>query len=675
MLKVDFHIHTVKTAVDSAFDFDIAKLKEYAEVMGLDGIAITNHNEFDLAQFRTIAHTLDITVLPGIEINLGKGKGHALLLADNDNLEDFAAKCQKISDLIKDHNDFIDVAKLREIYGDLSKYLIVPHYDKHPPVDAESLEQLGNDFIVGEVTSAKKFIYAQKNAKSKTPVLFSDARAKTDWNFKSRQTFLDVSSIDIQTMRRCLSDKTKLALSEKEGNELIQVTPDGVSISSGLTVLLGGRSSGKSHTLDQIAEYSDNVKYIKQFDLIEKAPEAAAKKFTDGVGKKQKDDGDRYLRQFRTVVDDVKNISLGADDRKVLDYVDTLLKAASETERHDAYSKSALYTESLFQTGNSDKLKKLIEAVEVLLNPGVYADTFDEHTESTKLKSLFVALVDRLRDEELTRKKREWVNTTVSNAKQALSSLSAVTRIKDVDLIEIAKNKKKIDKFEEIVHELQKPRTIEEKLMQRFTIREQSVRIKGAQELKDISGKVASFQDAFSKYGKPYEFLLELCKVEQVDPTAYYQFFTKIEYSILNEYGVEVSGGERAEFKLISEIEGAGTFDMLLIDEPESSFDNIFLSSDVNQTIKEIAKNMPVVIVTHNNTVGASIKPDYLIYTERTIVEKTPVYKVYSGRATDKYLTTVNGDSISNKEVTMRYLEAGEVEYIERKNIYEKLED
>jgi len=49
-----------------------------------------------------------------------------------------------------------------------------------------------------------------------------------------------------------------------------------------------------------------------------------------------------------------------------------------------------------------------------------------------------------------------------------------------------------------------------------------------------------------------------------------------------------VSGGERSEFRLLQEIKDAQNYDFLLIDEPESSFDNMFLKSDVNQIIREI---------------------------------------------------------------------------------------
>ncbi len=671
MKKIDFHIHTVATPLDAEFEFDISKLQEYVQVMALDGIAITNHNVFDITQFRTISNSLSATVLPGIEINLGKG--HALLIGDSNDLQDFSEKCQKVETLFK-AEDSIDVDKLREIFGDLSKYLIIPHYDKKPRVDDDSLEALGADFIAGEVSSAKKLIYAQKSAESKTPVLFSDSRAQTDWDFKARQTYLDVGTIDVRSLRLCLSDKSKVALSTQEGSELIQVTPEGVSISSGLTVLLGGRSSGKSHTLDEIAKYSDDVKYIRQFDLIEIDPEAAAKKFKEGTGKKQHEDGERYLKSFRAVVDDIKNISLKSDDKKVEEYVDSLLKSASEVGRHDLYSKTALFAENPFHTVESDKLVKLIEATETLLSPGIYAGIVEAKVPELALGELLLSLIEKYRNEELSRTKQAWVNNALKNIQYGLNASSATTPTQDVDLLEIAKNKNKVERFRNITKELQKPRTIDQKVVQRFTIQESSVPISGAQELKDISGHVTGFRDAFNVYGEPYDFLQALKDIEVVESTSYHKFFTKIEYSILNEYGVQVSGGERAEFKLISEIDSAGVFDLLLIDEPESSFDNLFLCGEVNKVIKAIAQHTPVVVVTHNNTIGASIKPNHLIYTEREINKGVPVYKIYSGKATDNELVAAGGEKVNNSEVMLRYLEAGKQEYDERGRIYEMLE-
>ena len=55
---------------------------------------------------------------------------------------------------------------------------------------------------------------------------------------------------------------------------------------------------------------------------------------------------------------------------------------------------------------------------------------------------------------------------------------------------------------------------------------------------------------------------------------------------------------------------------MLLIDEPESSFDNMFLCTAVNDILRRIASSMPVLVVTHNSTIGASIGADYVLAQE-----------------------------------------------------------
>ncbi|MBF4328153.1 hypothetical protein EAY16_23045, partial [Vibrio anguillarum] len=70
-----------------------------------------------------------------------------------------------------------------------------------------------------------------------------------------------------------------------------------------------------------------------------------------------------------------------------------------------------------------------------------------------------------------------------------------------------------------------------------------------------------------------------------------------INYEVLNSLGYKVSGGERSEFRLLQNINDAYNYDMLMIDEPESSFYNVFLLNKVNKIIKDLSKNMPVILV------------------------------------------------------------------------------
>ena len=120
MKKIDLHIHTVSTVSDSDFTFSIDTLKKYIEKSKLDVIAITNHNIFDLNQFKIIQSEISIIAFPGIEIDLPTG--HLLLISDGKDLDAFNEKCKNVSDNIQSNTDFITVEEVKSIY--LEIYLI-----------------------------------------------------------------------------------------------------------------------------------------------------------------------------------------------------------------------------------------------------------------------------------------------------------------------------------------------------------------------------------------------------------------------------------------------------------------------------------------------------------------------------------------------------------------------
>ena len=143
-------------------------------------------------------------------------------------------------------------------------------------------------------------------------------------------------------------------------------------------------------------------------------------------------------------------------------------------------------------------------------------------------------------------------------------------------------------------------------------------------------------------------------------------------YQVLNEYDKKVSGGEMAEFNLLRVLQDARQYDMLLVDEPESSFDNLFLKKNVNKEIKDISREMPVIVVTHNNTVGMLMEPDYVLYTQRQIVNGKDEYRVFSGSPGDKEFKTADAsESISSYNTLLDTLEAGEEAYKTRKGLYQ----
>jgi len=131
-----------------------------------------------------------------------------------------------------------------------------------------------------------------------------------------------------------------------------------------------------------------------------------------------------------------------------------------------------------------------------------------------------------------------------------------------------------------------------------------------------------------------------------------------------------------AEFNLLRALQDAKQYEMLLVDEPESSFDNLFLKDNVNAVIKEISTELPVVVVTHNNTVGMLMNPDYVLYTQRIITDGLDEYKIFSGSPGDKIFKTAKGDEeIASHSILLDTLEAGEEAYGARKLLYDNYKD
>ncbi|MBU1862494.1 MAG: hypothetical protein KKH94_02380 [Candidatus Omnitrophica bacterium] len=674
MKKIDFHIHTIATSNDSNFSFSLEQLKKYVNSVNIDAIAITNHNIFDRNQFNQISKAVTIPVFPGIEINLENG--HLLLITDKNELSDFYSKCSKLKGKIIKQGDSITTEELIGIFHDLSKYVLIPHYDKRPSIEKKTLTKLATYVTTGEVASPKKFIYCIKNEECLVPVYFSDSKIDSSFtDFPARQTYINCGEITFAAIRNCLRDKNKVSLSHRDGHSTFQIFDDGQELSTGLNVIMGERSSGKSFTLDRIARSLPNVKYLRQFTLVERNEKQDEEKFNKLLSESHSLLTQEYLKEFQKVVNDVTYIDIEEDERQISDYLKSLIRYAKEYEKRDAFSKAKLFREEKFQISDLNGLKQLISSVQHLIENIEYRSIINKYLSRKGLIALILELMQEYQKKEEENLKKNWLNDLISEIKRKLQIRTAATAIEDVNLYQIAINFEKVNKFNEVVEMVRKSREIMHKDIQGFKIVARTSEFLGAGELKSQSRLKATFSLAYQVYKDPYKYLQSLKLIESLPGAEYYRYFAKIQYKILNKDGFEVSGGERSEFNLLQEINDAQRYDMLLIDEPESSFDNLFLKNEVNEIIKEISKNMPVVLVTHNSTVGASIKPNYLLYTKKEVIDGKIEYHIYSGFPTDRVLVSTDGKSLSNIDVTMDCLEAGKQAYGERRRVYEDLEN
>ena len=674
MKKLDLHIHTVSTVSDHAFDFSMDCLKEYVEQNGIDAIAITNHNLFDRTQYEQIQGVLDIKVFPGIEVDIEGG--HLLVISDESDIEDFEKRCDKVYAMNGSSNtSSISEDTFIELFPDLNKYLLIPHYDKHPKLELQRVPKIREFFTCGEVTSPKKFLTMRKAANELVPVLFSDIRMAEGALLESgRQIFIDTDEVTLSAIKYSLMDSAKVSLSSDTGHSLFEVLENGLNISTGLTVVLGKRSSGKTYTLDRIAEQFDGAKYIRQFSLLSSDDEEDQRKFEELLRIRGASIAESFLSPFKEVVADVVNIDLAHDEQDLEAYLKALLQAASEAERQDIFAKCKLFHETPYAEKDLGSLISLIDAVDLLIENVEYRGIIDRFISKDSLLRLAISLREQYIAEHENDLKAHFVNDIVQSIQKELQVHSSNTPIPDVSFYQVLLNRERVRRFELIATAIKQECVIEEKGLYSYTVIARTEPFTGAQGLQRANRSHMVFKDAFAEYDHPYKYLQLLKEKDGLADSEYYKCFVNVKYEVLNQFGTKASGGERSEYNLLQSLREAARCELLLLDEPESSFDNLFLKDGVNTLLKDLSRQIPVIIATHNNTIGASVHPDYLIYTQKEILPGGEVkYHLYSGYPSSTELVDLEGMTISRRDVMLDCLEAGEPAYMDRRASYEIL--
>lgn len=669
MKKIDFHIHTKRSISDKEFEFDIEKLKEYTDVARLDAVAITNHNLFDKKQFKEITEKLEIKVFPGVEVDLENG--HVLLITDVENEDELEALCNQLQNYIMVQGDTLSYDTFQTIFSDLSNFLVIPHYKKDPALSTDTLDKLSDYIIAGEVSSPKKWerMYKDKDEKL-IPVLFSDVRIDKDMTiFPVKQTYIDCDDLTISKVKLVLSDKNKVAISMSTDISQFQILHDGTSASTGLNVVLGKRSSGKSYTLNAIYNTfkNDRIKYIKQFELVKKSDEI---KFNEIIKKNQSEFIENYLKEFKWVVNDIRKIDADKNNSEIEEYLRTLKNFASDTDKMDIYSKTKLFNEAKFSMTNTNSIENVLKNTRGLLENEEYRDLINDSVEEEKLKLLFTNAFEIYKKLKIDKKLKEKTNELIEKTQKDLGEKSSVTQIEQCNFKEILKQNNKIKLFENIANYLKKKEKLNEEGHHKFKIQTYKGKMKNATDVKNRINFTSSLVEAFSKYDKPYEYLKALEEIG-VNESILYKAFCTIDFEVKNDKNNNISGGEKAEYNLLEELIDAYKYDILLIDEPESSFDNIFLKENIIRCIKDLSSKTTIFLVTHNNTLGVLMNPDCIIYTEN----KDNEFNVYTGKITSEVLVSASGNKISSYEILMDTMEAGIDAYKERRNIYDAIKN
>ena len=663
MKKVDLHIHTIATNKDADFTFDMDKMQLYVQISKLDAIAITNHNMFDKEQFNSIKEKLNITVFPGVEVDIENA--HMIVIIDESNLDIFVEQCNQLKEKMEDGRQFISYDEFINIFNNYEQYLLIPHYKKKPTLQQPIIRKFGKNITCGEVDSIKKFCTLKKQEDDLVPILSSDVRIKKDLDvFPTRHTFLDIDDTSLKSIKYGLMDKTRVFITENKNDNEFIFTQDGLVASTKLNVIIGKRSSGKTYTLEKIKKAFDTseIKYIKQFEITEKS---GSEKFKEITQKGYEKITNEYVKPIDDVIHSILEIDLNSDNLELENYHFALINRAISFERNDIFSKTSLFNEITFDVKTNKELENLINAIKILLENENYKEIIDENINKESLQVLLMKLIDLYRKERLSEKIKKEVDKLIESIQKKLELKSSVDTIPQIDLYNMMRNRLIVSRFNEDFKKIKKKTNIFEEDYQRFKIIATKAPYKNVSEMKEGANATGSFKETFDKYylKDTFKYIKQL-KEDGVTIDKLCKTIIDIKYKVINQNGSEISGGEKAEFNLLKELEDAKNYDILLLDEPESSFDNPYIKEKINTLIKDISNKTTVFVVTHNNTLGVSNKADKLIYTMYN--EKEQKYEVYVGNFTDTMLVNKDGKSIKTYEAIVSCMEAGVKAYEER---------
>ena len=441
-----------------------------------------------------------------------------------------------------------------------------------------------------------------------------------------------------------------------------------------MNVILGERSSGKTFTLKRIRDAydEDDCLYIEQFEITN---EAKKDEFDNEIEKEDNRFFDQYFKSLQSAMDEYFEFDAGASEDAVCTYCSAVVQYAKSPS--DEYSERPIYKSVEYDLTKSKTRSNadasLRQAIRQLSNDKERHDIIGEYLDFDELQALDERLRGLMQESHLDRWQRQKCDAAVKTIKAELSKQSARKPLPSIEplkeyfrycyrqrrlagLLDKLSGSKDLDSVPEYKYLKKRTRTMCSS---------------SKQARKNVTVQIPTGTDVASLFKPKISSSVRLRVLRGFDPSvrgkACQLLFDIRSRIVLNDgSNASLSGGQRAEYLLIHKISGAAGKDVVLIDEPESSFDNPFLNSDVIKMLNDVAEHSTVFLVTHNNSLGVSLKPDCVIYTAKA----SDGYHVYSGKLSSKMLTDVSGNTCSREEALLRTMEAGRDAYLDRRPYY-----
>lgn len=710
-MKIDIHVHTKKTKTGDSENRNIScsTFVEKIKATEIKILAITNHNHFDIEQYREfVKGTKDICqIWPGVELDISEDnrRGHLLIIVSPDNDELLSQKMNKLLRGTTEDKFTISIYDTFKNFDELDPVYIPHYYIKKPSLLDEDIDKLcslvkNKNRVIKEATnSISAGIYISHGHKS---IYGSDVQNWGDYIQLSNE--LPELRLPVESYGQfCLllekDEPTINTLLNQKRHDLVEIAPFEtdktikLNLYNDINILFGSKGTGKTEILHAISQYY-NTNGLKT-----SVYESSTEKIDDVYDLKGND----------------LNIKLEDINVDICSSEISHLKSAIE-ENITSLSNYVLFfsTQMTNQKANSIMVKDFMNEDIGLLNRKIsdidgVCDKLDKFTEYIKLNSSFNEIIDKKLFKELYNVLTQ-ISGIISREREKrfidLKSTEMFNQLIKIFNEEIAKKTGKPSKPIEtgfykyasnrIKIELSVNKIIEN-MNRKIYLPDEYVGNLGVKgnlycktEIIIQDGTISSSKfNTFKKINKtPIKEFAK--KIKEISECLYCEnLFEKISDLVMISGGEEIkdmddlilfrryftinniiynpSNGESSMLLLHNEL--SKDKEIYLLDEPEKSLGNDYINDVIVPMLKEKAKmGKKVIIATHDANIAVRTLPYNSIYRKHEINK----YSTYIGNPFINNLVNINNntDFLNWKEISMKTLEGGRDAFGERGKIY-----
>lgn len=709
-MKIDVHIHTkaIKSGDAPTRQIDPKSFCDIVKSTDVKICAITNHNHFDIAQYKEIVEHAkgELLVWPGVELDVLEDNrhGHLIVIANPKDVESFNEKVTKLLGSIAPDNFATDITNIGRAFDEFDPIFIPHYYNKTPSISNEDIELLASS-----VSNSRRILKEASNSISagifighghKT-IYGSDV---TNWNdYPSISQRLPELRLPVESFEQfCLlierDDATIDTIRNKKFHQTINIkpfredAPFDIEIWDDINVIFGSKGTGKTDILKALSKYySDNghrttvfesnqVDLSKRYDIagnnyqvdvgdlpiescqkdIERVRSATEKSVTSlrkyleyfSVEETSKISRKIKLKLMQKVDGEVPRIQL-RDTKDLLEGTLTFIDLLGQKDWHIHAIGEDLYNELIAL------LKKVEERI---------VNSLENEFRNYQVAYLFNNIVEVFTSEIARKTGQPEKPLATGFAEYAANRIEIEMALKKITINidtkinpsvefvgDLGKKGKLFCKTVLLIQNGEISNSDYKHLMSTTKVPEKSV----ARALKDVYASVYS--------ANLFEKITELKNIESgdqvrsIEDLILFRRFFELDH---REY--KPSNGESAMILLTQEL--SLDKDIFIIDEPEKSLGNDYISDFIVPLLKEHAySGKRIIIATHDANIAVRTLPYNSIYREH----EHDCYRTYFGNPfSNRLVCKETGNTHDWKDVSMRTLEGGRTAFGERGKIY-----